>query len=386
MARSNRRAGLTGMLVAGVLSFTLVALAAAPTSAADPEAAATTSVLATPTQALSGAYPYGMALALDAAGHRHVVATNRVGDVWYSTDRSGTWARQRVMRGDAPYGAWMAPTIAIDTDQSVHIAASMCTISDTPGSCSGISYVTDKGRATGDFGLPQRVAGDGMTDPSLKVAGGVLYLAYARCICVPEQGSAPVFFKTDRGGIWHKEQVAAYGLGPALRLSSDGRARIAYTGPSGVRYSKARTRLGDFTTPVLVPGSASVVSAPSLALDGHDRAHIAWVGRGQGGVVRYTRRTVSGWGAVASLGAGRETELSLDARGRPHLVVVRTGTTHRVLHRWRTASGWKSTTVRQANEIGSVAIRAFGSRAVLAWAQGGWSQSAPRDGVWVVRD
>jgi hypothetical protein len=236
------------------------------------------------------------------------------------------------------------------------------------------------------------------TSPSLRVLDGVRYLAYSRCACGIAQDEAPLFFKTDRSGSWRREKVADFGLEPSLRVGADNRARIAYRARQGVRFTTARTRLGDFATPVQIPGSGGVSGAPSLALGSGGQAQVAWSAyRDPSGPppafvaapiaperamvrdeVLYARRSEDGWTTPRVLGPGRLVELSLDAVGRPHVVIA---TVDRVVHRWRGGDGWERHLVASPERLASVDIRAFGRRANIAWSQ----TDLPR-GVWVARD
>ncbi|CAN5799801.1 hypothetical protein BH23CHL8_BH23CHL8_27890 [soil metagenome] len=208
--------------------------------------------------------------------------------------------------------------------------------------------------------------------------GGVRYLAYAECACLPDQKSWPVFFKTDRSGSWQVERISDRGSDPALRVDAKGRARIAFSDRQGLRYTKARTKVGDFTTPVRIPVSEGLRGIPSLALDDAGRPHVTWSAWGPGASrVRYVKRTAAGWSAPLRLGTGVMTEISIDSSGRPHVVFAG----NKVIHRWRAAGIWQRSEVTGAVQPLGVDIRAFGKRASIAW-----SLAANPQGVWVVRD
>ena len=242
---------MAGVVVAFVLACLLlqgVVVAAAGESASTP-AIALRPAATDPTRVLSGAFRYGSALALDAAGHRHVVATSAQGHLWYATDRTGGWQDERILVGRRGEFGWTYPSITVDEGGRVHIAV----VRDgtpwcAPGPCSaGIFYLTDKGRARGHFGPPQRITGRQTTQPSLKVEDGVRYLAYVKPGTDWRRPEPPrLFFRTDRSGAWEAELVADHGRSPSLRVSSDGRPHIAWSAGNGVRYIQARTRSGGF--------------------------------------------------------------------------------------------------------------------------------------------
>jgi hypothetical protein len=246
-----------------------------------------------------------------------------------------------------------------------------------PSFTQGIWYLTDKDRSQGTFGTGRRVAGRMMTEPSLRVVDGVMYLAYQRCLCGPGDTDAPLWFKTDRGGHWKKELVSGFGLTPSLRVGVDGRARIAFEGRHGLRYAAARMRRGSFAPSSRIPGSAKG-QVPSLALGPGGQPQVAWVRFDVESRVRYTRRIDSRWAEAEELGPGSSVELSIDAAGRPHVLA---GTMRRVVHRWRRTDGWERRVIADGIHPFSVDIRAYGRRASIAWAQ----EDLPR-GEWVTRD
>jgi hypothetical protein len=362
-----------------VLALLVLPLPSVCTMAATPIEAETegVSAAASPARALSGRFPYGVDLALDRSGHAHIVATNADGDLWYVTDRSGAWLGRRILQGDDGL-AWAWPSIATDGRGRVHVAVVRQSISDTPSSTGGIWYVTDKGRPRGDFGPRRRIAGHMMTDPSLRVVDGIRYLAYSRCLCAPGDENAALYFKTDRRGSWTRERVADHGVWPSLRVGADGRARIVFKAPNGLRYTFARTRRGGFSASARIPGSGHGPAQPSLALDGSDRPHVAWVSRGDSDRAWYARRSASGWSSPRDIGPGLKAELSLDERGRPHVVIK--GLTW-VKHRWLAGGTWRQHFVVDRIDPADVDLSAFGDGAIIAWSQ----YEIPR-GVWVAHD
>ncbi|HKZ92625.1 MAG TPA: hypothetical protein VJZ50_10845 [Candidatus Limnocylindrales bacterium] len=331
---------------------------------------------ASPALVLSGDFSQGIALALDQDGHRHLVAGNLRGDLWYATDRTGTWTTKRLLSGREGWFGWSYPSIAMDENDRVHVAAVKWEWS-TPSGTGGIWYLTDAGRTRADFGTATRIAGSMMTSPSLRVVDGIRYLAYAKCDCLPMQSRAPLYFKTDRSGSVVTERLANVAYDPSLRVDRDGRAHIVYSDRQGLRYTRATTRTGDFTTPARIPGTSGLEGTPSLALDTSDQAHIAWSTWKQGHPLFYVERTSAGWSTPLRLGNGTSTELSIDASDRPHVVLG----WDKVIHRWLAGGTWQSTVV--VSDVSSVdaAIRAFGTGATIAW-----SQDVSPSGVWVVRD
>jgi hypothetical protein len=157
-------------------------------------------------------------------------------------------------------------------------------------------------------------------------------------------------------------------------VGGDGRARIVYSDRKGLRYTKAGTRSGDFSTPVRITGTNGLAGTPSLALNPSRREVVAWSTWKQGHPVFFTQRTSAGWTTPARLGHGTSAELSIDALGRPHVAIGWA----KVSHLWLSGGTWRSAILADDADPMDVAIRAFGSGATIAWAQ----DVAPR-GVWL---
>ena len=373
MRRSLRYFQLAAVLLSASAAMTM-ATRPQDTRAIEVTRAATTS--ASPIRVLSGDFSQGIALALDSDGHRHLVAGNLRGDLWYATDRTGSWTTERLLTGRKGWYGWSYPSVAMDEDDRVHVAAVKWEWS-TPSGTGGIWYLTDAGRARGDFGTATRIAGNMMTSPSLRVVDGVLNLAYAKCECLPMQSMAPLFFRTDRSGSPVITRIADVAYDPSLRVDRDGDAHIVYSDRHGLRYTTVSARTGDVTTPTRIPGSTGLEGTPSLALDAAERVHIAWSTSKQGHPVFYVRHTSAGWSPPLQLGNATMTELSIDASGQPH-VVLGWG---KVMHRWLDGGTWQGSPVASDVSPKDAAIRAFGVGATIAWAQ----DERPR-GVWVARD
>jgi hypothetical protein len=153
---------------------------------------------------------------------------------------------------------------------------------------------------------------------------------------------------------------------------------MTFTARSGVRYTTARTRLGDFSAPSRIPGSGGSPGESSLVLDGGGRPHVAWTSAVDGTRVRYSQRTTRGWSAPRALGPGLDAELSLDAQGRPHVVTEGLAW---VRHRWLAGGTWHRRSIAGSIDPTDVDIRGFGIGASIVWAQ----LDTPH-GVWIVRD
>jgi hypothetical protein len=333
---------------------------------------------ATPRRVLEGRFDRGLAMALDDHGNRHIVATHRNGDLWYATDRTGAWTTSRILGAKRGSDAWTKPAIATDDDGRVHVVAVRDLVYDTPSATRGIFYTTDKGRPRGDFSRPVRIARRMADQPSLRIDGNVLALAFATRPTGLDEDDAAVIFKTDRGGRWHVERVAGHGWSPALRLDATGRARIVFTDGRGLLHAEARTRVGRFSSPRRVPGTLGLPGRSWLGLDGAGRQHIAWVSGPIEPAIRYVERTARGWTAPKQLAfMAIHAAVSMDASFRPHVAIGG----QRIVHRTLVGGKWTRSVLAPGVLPEGIDIRAYGTGATIAWAQ-----DAPSRGVWVVRD
>lgn len=356
---------VTRMTLAVAASLVMVA---GPAASAAPASSWTTARVAT------GSF-LNVSMAVDSAGVTHLAVDGAAG-ITYLDDRGGMWHRKLVLaNGDgAPpsvadsghdHDSWGMPSLALDDHDRVYIAAVYGALDAVPGASSGIWLVTDMGHPRGTFGKPRKLAGKRATEPSLKVVGGHLALAYGSYGQMGP-GHQPVWFGTDASGTWTRSQVALDGSAPALRMDGDGHARIAFDGRDVIRYARATTRTGGFVVST-VTGTKGRVGAPSLALDAAGRPHIAWSDSGH---AWYSAWSGSSWAAPVAVDVGSyvfRMELSLDAGGRPHLAIA----TEDVIHASRDASGWHHETIAAGANPLEVAIRASASGLVVAWTGGG---------------
>jgi hypothetical protein len=334
---------------------------------------------ATPVRVLVGRAADPPAVVVDSTGAKHiaaVISSDKGPEVWYATDRSGSWTRRLALPAH-DYEGYVEPSISLDEDGRVHIAAWKWV--DATGGCAlsyGVYYVTDRGRTPGTFGTPVKVVPGDSLSVSLKTVGGIRYLAYANRGCrMTDDGWDPgpyrVYLRTDAGGPSTRTKVGV-GDDPSLRIGDDTSVHIAYSAGSTIRYA-IRPSGGAFT----VTNVASGVE-PSLALDGSDRPQVAYT---KGGVIQWSAKGLSGWGTPERLGTGKGVFLSIDGEDVPH---VATGGKN-VVHYWRSGGTWSSKVVAAGVRTDGVAARASSGGLVIVWTQeetlGAWGR-----GVWVVTD
>jgi len=184
--------------------------------------------------------------AVDSNGKIHIAAGDE-NDIWYLTNRTGSWTAKRVFVHTVGANGylWGMPTIALDANDRVHIAAQRFPFGE--GGI-GVFYVTDVGHARGSFGTPARIASNSEGEPRLQVYNGHLYLVVVKNWCCVGDGS--VMMRTNKTGRWTQAYIGA-GQNPSFQMTSDGYARVVYersdAGP-GLYYAKAGTHKGSFTT------------------------------------------------------------------------------------------------------------------------------------------
>jgi len=338
-------------------------------------------------------------LVLDSDGHRHIATSQVVfrydetddfieglrTDLWYATDRDGSWSTQRLLTGDdeASLG-WTDPSIAVDNDGSVHIAVVHAYAGD-PGQTEGIFYLTDKGRARGDFGPPVRVARADMNEPSLAMVDGVRYLAFSKLSRLAEPlPPAPVFVKTDLSGSWATHRLDDYGHTPVLRVDPAGRAHIIYQAAtddglkSTLRYVQVDPETGEPTESRRIPATGDVWSSSVLALDPSGQPHVAWETEKD---IAWSRLTADGWSPPETLGIRRSDSLSLvvDPLGQPHVVFRGRGDAGGgIIHAQRGAGTWPQSVIVEDVGWTTVTSTMLGQDIIVAWA----APVGGRDGLW----
>jgi hypothetical protein len=80
-------------------------------------------------------------------------------------------------------------------------------------------------------------------------------------------------YETQLGTTFHRYPMPRSDRGTSLRIGSDGRARIAYTVPKGIRYGVFD---GSTFSTSPIPGTNGRDEGANLVLDADDKAHIVW--------------------------------------------------------------------------------------------------------------
>ena len=148
-----------------------------------------------------------------------------------------------------------------------------------------------------------------------------------------------------------------HGADPALRMGSDGRARIVFAG-KGIQYATAGSATGDFTRRT-VPGSVGsgvYASNPALALDASNRPYVAWC-RTTASTEAVLLSSPSGqtWHQPLTIQSGAcDLAFDLDTTGTPNVAVADGAT----IRNWFPGDGaWRSQLVTNEFNGATFALR-----------------------------
>jgi hypothetical protein len=248
---------------------------------------------------VSGSYT---ALALDSSGHAHVVFRGATGVGYATNSPAGTWSSETL---DGAAGSIGGTAIALDGSAKAHVSyydavnARLMYATNASGTWAAEPVATSAG-------FVSSIAVDGL---------GNIAIAYA------DEGE--LRYTARSGATW---SVAAFIAGfsnniAAVSLATDslGLARIAYAVGNGVCAVRYAARL-DASTWTDEPVDASARCGASLALDGTDVAHVAYV---DGQELRVADKSSGNWVAATadrmSWIGGNQVSIAADAGGRLHV-------------------------------------------------------------------
>jgi hypothetical protein len=331
----------------------------------------------TPQRVLGGQLRYGLDLAVDPGGHVHLVASGlhagKAG-LWYGTDRTGPWVFKRILAWSAG-SVWIHPSLAIDAAGRVHIAVEKagcveCTIAPAKG----IWYLSDVGRARGTFpAQPARLTADGTAQPSLRVAGGHVFLAFAGN---PDLAFQAVKLRTNASGAWTTTTIASKGTDPSLRLGMNGKPRVVFETKQALKYARAATLTGGWTVETITDTSATD-DEPLLSIDENGGTHVLWLDTygPAGTLVRYGSRVGGHWRPADTVAETSVHALSVDDPSLPWVATGGVAVTGHVR-----MGGWFQAIPVSEDAAFDVAIKVLDSGdVVLAYAGGDPA------GLWISR-
>jgi hypothetical protein len=358
-------------LAAGLTLGVALLLVAPATTLAGPAPGSVPAGIPAQTLVKAGSFSV-LAEVVDSNGAIHLAASNDL-DVWYLTNRTGSWTASKVFKHTAsPSGhLWGQPTIALDEHNRVHIAATRFPYNEGD---IGIFYATDKGHPRGTFGTPVRIAPDGNGEPQLKVYQGHLFLVDVKNWCCV--GDGKVVMRTNWTGSWTSATIGR-GQNPSFRMTTTGFARVVFErgDPPGVGlyFAVASSHKGNFGSAAKIAGTGPSDSNPILALR-NNAAQIVWRHFNSGsGHWQLTYATPSGWhpflnvpGSTADMAAA--FDVTTDGFG--HILLAGLDITDN--YRCGTPVTWCTETVASSvNATAVAARRGPGGAFDVAWIQTG---------------
>jgi hypothetical protein len=316
-------------------------------------------------------------LAVDAHGFAHVVARGDTG-IWYLTNRSGSWTRERLttdyVQDGIQYRA-IAPLITIDRSvgKLVVVYGLLADVECLPGCPPTLEYIT---RTGSNWSAARSIP----TSPSccgpLSIAarGGDIAIAGLDDRVTPRNGETLRIVYLHKADGWSVHRVAGGGNAssfgpPSLALDRAGRPRIAFQRNDHMKFAKGATTSGTFTIETVATVSGA---RPSLALDPQDRPMIVWAA---GDGTHFARRA-GDWSSALVMPGRFDARLVVDGDGA-HVV---SSDGHKGL--WygtgTTSANWTSQQVADARVkvLGGIGVAPNG-RVDIAYQTG---QDSPR--VW----
>ena len=324
-------------------------------------------------------------LAVDSAGHRHLVARGADG-LWYLTDRSGAWTERRLTRdGPEEYGERLLahhPDIDIDPADGSIVVAWVRSKPVGTGGCSGeVRYRTLRGgawSATRAVPTPTCAASVDLEvrDGRITVAIAMWRLEYARIAVV-----------AGRPGRWTTTYLGSapgpdpfpmpFAHLPALELDATGHPSVAFergervpdsttttvrwahhvAGRPGLTTERLRRYVGDWLE----------LPAIDLVLDGNGRPRIAWIGPDGTWVATLG---AGGWSSARVTDEAEDVAIAIDRAGRT-VVAVASGRDGLQLFR-RGRTGWARTAIIDDTFVTVIAglVRQRGGDLHLGWLRG----------------
>jgi hypothetical protein len=223
-----------------------------------------------PRLAGSGPNCYGAVAGIDANGRYHIAAN--CGDptriYYWDSKANGTWERRNIAA--PPAGRMEVGPVMAFSGNKVYLAYTRVAIDQGCGGGFpdlGVYYRTrtlPSGAWSGatKIGLPK----DGLA--AFRIAGGKIHAT------VLNDSDSKTYYETVKGTALHRYSIPGGQDAPAMRIGSDGKARVAYRTSAGIRYGTFSS--GGALSSRLIAGSVPDDYAPILVLDSANKAHVLW--------------------------------------------------------------------------------------------------------------
>ena len=355
----------TLLTCSAVLALVALLPSAAAAGMSDPgSAASSAAAFSAPVVAAAGRFD-DLSVVVDTNGHVHIAATRR-GDIWYLTNRTGTWSEHRVMASGRSVD-YAGALVALDADGRVFIAATRLKGPGIPWS-EGIDLVTDRGRSPGSFSSPSRVTSNAVLASNLKIVHGHPALVLEIYQCCAANGPNLLWYQIRTRAGWSRQLIDAHGIGASMRLDpGTGLPVIAYRALNQIRLATATSIAGDFRHE-MVPGSLGLDSSPSLALDTAGDPSVFWFSWAAYDV-RLAGKTAAGWSmeTIPKLSPDGWGSFEVDTLNRPHIVWY-DEESHALSDRRQHGATWTTRTIASGTSFFNLtARRAPGGRVVVVW-------------------
>ncbi|MDP9481912.1 MAG: hypothetical protein M3P84_01670 [Chloroflexota bacterium] len=302
-----------------------------------------------PKQVSAAKHCSSLTAGIDAASRYHIAAECNGSIRYFTSEAAGRW--KATVFAHPANREDLDPQIAFWGDV-VYVGYSRIAPSDGCGSTRGRDlgvYFRSRSQPNGAWSVPRRIGEPGDHLQSLRVDGATIHAT----VTSAEDGLA--YYETLTGRTYKRYPLPKV-FGPtSLRIGNDGRARIAYSTAGGVGFAVFN---GSGFSRARIPGSAEDDQAPSLVLDGGDKAHVLWTRRPPAGgcVTRepnpddgtYYATNASGkWKTQRIAKDTSDATLQVDAEtGRPHVLISRRSG----LWYFTTASAGKWTGIRASSK------------------------------------
>lgn len=348
-----RRVGGPRLRLALIAALAALAVIAAPVSAVTGWTG--------PVAIVSTAGCADVSAAIDSNGRNHVAASCGDQVRYSSSPAGGAWSTAAFAH---PTGkADIDPHVAIDGNR-VYVAFTRIVPLDCGVQVVGVYFRWKTLSATSwSAATILGLAGDRLQ--SFRVLSGKIHATV---------GSGNVTYETLAGGVLKRYLLTGAGANSSLRIGSDGKARIVYQVPLGLRFAIFN---GTSFSSSAIPGTVPDDHHPLLALDGQNRAYVIWSHQEEGGCAGpgvpttpdgtyYATNRTGSWTAVASrrftsmIGA---TAMTLDAASGRTYVLVTGGAGLRYFSK-PAVGAWTSQTLL-TSAPSSVAIRRDASSGIL---------------------
>jgi hypothetical protein len=338
---------LGSLAAAGLIGLLAVLVAVAPVAAI--------AGWSGPTRVSSGVFEEP-SLAVDGSGRIHVAMTGPAGSIYYLTNRTGPWTRQRLTSGND----W-APSIALD--DAGHVFVAFHRLADckcTPQPSEGIRIVSN---LTGVWTTRVVTTDAGDQNPSLRVRDGRQHVAWMR------SGSG-IWYRTNAAGPWsaavrliadaYVSQIT--GTHPSLRVDDAGRLHLVYDAIDEVN-PPATNRTGVYYLRGFAGGAISrqritsrAAWTPVIALDASGRPHVAYSASGVG-TYYATRDSAGVWHSSRVTLHDGGVSIALTPAGRVHLVYGESDF-RGLVHASNVSGAWAFTRLSSVGNSGQVRLDA----------------------------